>query len=86
MEAIPRNYDECRFDAFCKSVLRNEAHNYRRGLKRQRDRQVSISALSQADMDKLSRANLPIGLPEQIHKRKEKFSKNEHQRKGVHYA
>jgi len=54
MEAIPRNYDECRFDAFCKSVLRNEAHNYRRGLKRQRDRQVSISALSQADMDKLS--------------------------------
>ena len=23
MEAIPRNYDECRFDAFCKSVLRN---------------------------------------------------------------
>lgn len=54
MDAIPRNYDECRFDAFCKSVLRNEAHNYRRGLKRQRDRQVSISALSQADMDKLS--------------------------------
>ena len=54
MEAIPRSYDECRFDAFCKSVLRNEAHNYRRGLKCQRDRQVSISALSQADMDKLS--------------------------------
>ena len=54
MEAIPRNYDECRFDAFCKSVLRNKAHNYRCGLKRQRDRQVSISALSQADMDKLS--------------------------------
>ena len=53
MEAIPRNYDECRFDAFCKSVLRNEAHNYRRGLKRQRDRQVSISTLSQADMDML---------------------------------
>ncbi|MDO5401433.1 MAG: sigma-70 family RNA polymerase sigma factor [Eubacteriales bacterium] len=53
MEAIPRNYDECRFDAFCKSVLRNEAHNYRRGLKRQRDRQVSISALPQAEMDKL---------------------------------
>ena len=53
MEAIPRNYDECRFDAFCKSVLRNEAHNYRRGLKRQRDRQVSISTLSQAEMDKL---------------------------------
>ena len=54
MDAIPRSYDECRFDAFCKSVLRNEAHNYRRGLKRQRDRQVSISALSQANMDKLS--------------------------------
>ena len=50
MEAIPRNYDECRFDAFCKSVLRNEDHNYRRGLKRQRERQVSISALSQADI------------------------------------
>ena len=55
MDAIPRDYGErCRFDAFCKSVLRNEAHNYRRGLKRQRDRQVSISALSQAYMDKLS--------------------------------
>ena len=46
MDAIPHSYDECRFDAFCKSVLRNEAHNYRRGLKRQHDRQVSISALS----------------------------------------
>ena len=24
MDAIPRSYDECRFDAFCKSVLRAE--------------------------------------------------------------
>ena len=51
MEAIPRDYGEqCRFDAFCKTVLRNEARNYHRDMKRQRDRETSFSVLPQAEM------------------------------------
>ena len=54
MEAIPRNYGEqCRFDAFCKTVLQNEARNYHRDMKRQRDRETSFSVLPQAELDKL---------------------------------
>lgn len=54
MDAIPRDYDErCLFDAFCKTVLRNEAQNYFRDMKRRRDREVSLGSLSQADLDKL---------------------------------
>ena len=53
MEAIPRDYGEqCRFDAFCKTVLRNEARNYHRDMKRQRDRETSFSVLPQAELDK----------------------------------
>ena len=54
MEAIPREYGErCRFDAFCKTVLRNEARNYLRELKHRRDHEKPLDVLSQADMDKL---------------------------------
>ena len=54
MEAIPRDYGEqCRFDAFCKTVLRNEARNYHRDMKRQRDHETSLSVLPQAELDKL---------------------------------
>lgn len=54
MGAIPRDYGEqCRFDAFCKTVLRNEARNYHRDMKRQRDRETSFSVLPQAELDKL---------------------------------
>ena len=54
MEAIPRDYGEqCRFDAFCKTVLRNEARNYHRDMKRQRDRETSFSVLPQVELDKL---------------------------------
>lgn len=54
MEAIPRDYGEqCRFDAFCKTVLRNEARNYHRDMKRQRDRETSFGVLPQAELDKL---------------------------------
>jgi len=39
MESNPRDYGEqCRFDAFCKKVLRNEARTYLRNMKRQRER------------------------------------------------
>lgn len=54
MDAIPRDYDErCLFDAFCKTVLRNEAQNCFRDMKRRRDREVSLGSLSQTDLDKL---------------------------------
>lgn len=38
MEAIPRDYGQGQFDAFCKKVLKNEARAYLRNMKRQRDR------------------------------------------------
>ena len=36
-----------------KTVLRNEARNYHRDMKRQRDRETSFSVLPQAELDKL---------------------------------
>ena len=54
MKYIPDNYGErCRFDAFCKTVLRNEARTCLRDLSRQRKRETEFSALSQHEMDKL---------------------------------
>ena len=55
METIPRNYGrQHRFDAYCKVVLRNEAKNYLREQARQRNREKSLDALTQAELDKLS--------------------------------
>ena len=42
-----------RLDAFCKTVLRNEARTHLRDLGRQRNREIEFSALSQQEMDKL---------------------------------
>ena len=54
MESNPRDYGEqCRFDAFCKKVLRNEARAYLRNMKRQREREAFFSDLSQAELNKL---------------------------------
>ena len=54
MKYIPDDYGErCRFDAFCKAVLRNEAKTYLRDLCRQRKRETQFSALSQHEIDKL---------------------------------
>lgn len=54
MESNPRDYGEqCRFDAFCKKVLRNEARAYLRNIKRQREREAFFSDLSQVELDKL---------------------------------
>ena len=54
MESNPRDYGEqCRFDAFCKKVLRNEARAYLWNMKRQREREAFFSDLSQAELDKL---------------------------------
>ena len=56
METIPRNdfSRQHRFDAFCKAVLRNEAKDYLRELGRQRDRDKSLEALTQQELNKLS--------------------------------
>ena len=42
-----------RYDAFCKTVLRNEARTRLRDLARQRSRETEFSALSQYEIDKL---------------------------------
>ena len=54
MKYTPDGYGErCRFDAFCKTVLRNEAINYLSELARRRDREKPLDTLPQAEMDKL---------------------------------
>ena len=54
MKYILNDYGKrCRFDAFCKTVLRNEAKTYLRDLGRQRNRETEFRALSQHEMDKL---------------------------------
>ena len=53
MNYISDSYGErCRFDSFCKTVLRNEARTYLRDLRRQRKRETQFSALPQNEMDK----------------------------------
>ena len=42
-----------RYDAFCKTVLRNEAISYLKSLGRRREKETEFSALPQAEMDKL---------------------------------
>ena len=51
-------YEErCRFDAFCKVVLRHEAIDYFRELSRQRKREIQFNTLSQHEMDKFCTLN-----------------------------
>ncbi len=58
MKFTPNDYGlRCQFDAFCKTVLKNEAKSYLSEMKRRRDREVSLSSLSQADLDKLCTAD-----------------------------
>ena len=55
MGSIPRDYDrQCQFDAFCKSVLRNEARNFQRSMRRQRRRVTPLEAVPLTKWDKLS--------------------------------
>ena len=54
MKYIPDDYGErCRFDAFCKTVLRHAAMHYFQELNRQRKRAIQFSTLCQHEMDKL---------------------------------
>ncbi len=58
METNPRDYGErCRFDAFCKTVLKHEAIDYIREMKRQASRETSLERLPQTAMDKLCSAD-----------------------------
>ena len=64
MKYTPDGYGErCRFDAFCKTVLRNEARTHLRDLGRQRNRETEFSALSQHEMDKLCTVDEPYSRP-----------------------
>ena len=56
MDTIPRNdfILRHRYDAFCKAVLRNEAKDYLREMGQQRDREKSLDALTQQELEKLS--------------------------------
>ena len=58
METNPRDYGErCRFDAFCKTVLKHEAIDYIREMKRRASRETSLERLPQTAMDKLCSAD-----------------------------
>ena len=54
MGTIPRFNSPGQFDHFCKLVLRNEAINYLQEMKHRRNNETVFSALSQAELDKLS--------------------------------
>ncbi len=49
--------ERCRFDAFCKAVLRHEAMNYFGELHRQRKRISQFSALSRCEIEKLHKVD-----------------------------
>lgn len=54
MKYVPNNHGKrCRFNAFYKTVLRNEAKTYLRNLDRQQNRETEFSVLSQYEMGKL---------------------------------
>ena len=58
METNPRDYGErCRFDAFCKTVLKHEATDYIREMKRRASRETSLERLPQTAVDKLCSAD-----------------------------
>ena len=54
MKFTPDDYGlRCQFDAFCKTVLKNEAKSYHKEMKRQRDRETPFEALLPSELDKL---------------------------------
>ena len=58
MKFTPNDYGlRCQFDAFCKTVLKNEAKSYHKEMKRQRDREMSFDALLPSELDKLCTAD-----------------------------
>ncbi len=58
MKFTPDDYGlRCQFDAFCKTVLKNEAKSYHKEMKRQRDRETPFEALPLSELDKLCTAD-----------------------------
>lgn len=53
MDSIPRQDERYRFDSFCKAVLKNEAMNYLRTMKRQYEREMTFSDLSYSELQSL---------------------------------
>lgn len=54
MKSTPDEYGlRCQFDAFCKTVLKNEAKSYHKEMKRQRDWETPFEALPLSELDKL---------------------------------
>ncbi len=54
MKYTPDDYGlRCQFDAFCKTVLKNEAKSYHKEMKCQRDRETLFEALLPSELDKL---------------------------------
>ena len=45
------------FDSFCKKILKNEARDHYDEIKRQRERQISFSELSEQELEQLSTAD-----------------------------
>ncbi len=58
MKYTPDDYGlRCQFDAFCKTVLKNEAKSYHKEMKHQRDRETPFEALLPSELDKLCTAD-----------------------------
>ena len=54
MKLAPNDYGlRCQFDAFCKTVLKNEAKRYHKEMKRQRDRETPFEALPLSELEQL---------------------------------
>jgi RNA polymerase sigma factor (sigma-70 family) len=46
------------FDSYCKKVLKNEARDYHREMKRRRNKEISFSALSRKELEQLSTTDI----------------------------
>ena len=52
MKFTPNDYGlRCQFDAFCKTVLKNEAKSYHKEMKRRRDRETPFEALPLSELE-----------------------------------
>ncbi|MCL1859834.1 MAG: hypothetical protein FWF92_11460 [Oscillospiraceae bacterium] len=60
----PNNHEQNKqyvFDSFCKTVLKNDSRNYYAEIKRQREKEISFSELSEQELAQLSIRAEPDG-------------------------
>ncbi len=58
MKHVSEDYGQrCRFDAFCKAVIRNGARTYLRDMSRRQKHEIRFSSLSQTETDKLCKSD-----------------------------